>query len=118
MGWANERVWANLFVRAAPARDVETRDVSAGVKEKESGGDSLFRSLFWVLRRDEEMEVEQEEVERRVDVVEDSLEGCREGLEGSWCAMVWRGEAWVRNLFSRFGGVKFEDRLLPHEACC
>lgn len=87
------------------ARDVETRDVSAEVKEKESGGGSVFRSLFWVLRRDEEMEGE--ERERREDVVEDSLEGCREGHEGSWCAMVWsvRGEAWVRILFSILGGA-------------
>lgn len=60
-----------------------------------------------MLRRDEEMEGKQEEVERREDVVEDSLEGCREGHEGSWGTMVWsvRGEAWVRILFSRLGGA-------------
>lgn len=73
------------------ARDVESREpwgTDAGAAEEGKGktetrGERLLRSVFWVLRKDEVREGEQreEEVERRVDVVEDKLEGCREGQE-------------------------------------
>lgn len=54
-------------------RDLESRE-SLETKE-------VRRSLFWVLRRGEAKEGDQEELERREDDVEDSAEGWREGQE-------------------------------------
>lgn len=99
--------------RAPLASDVESRELLGidveEVKEKERRDESLFRSLFWVLRR----EGEKEEVERRVEEVEDRLEGWREGQEDGCTAKVKRGElVWgisvevcTKYLFSRLGGA-------------
>lgn len=78
--------------RALLARDVESRaSLVTAVREKERG-ERLLRSLFSVLRREEMREREQEEVERREDVVEDRLEGWREGQEEGCAAKFRNGE--------------------------
>lgn len=67
------------------SRDVESKEPRATEEEMEEEegrmSGSLFRSVFWVLRKREVREGEEEEVEeeRRVEVVEERLEGWREG---------------------------------------
>lgn len=80
--------------RGPPARDVESRE-SLGteeVREKERRGESLARSLFWVLTRGEAREGKREEVERREDDVEERMDGWREEQEEGWATK--REEGW------------------------
>lgn len=69
--------------RAPLGRDVESKEAfgTEEVKEKERLGESVVRSLFWVLRRGEVREAAREEVERREDEVEHRLEGWSKELE-------------------------------------
>lgn len=106
----NEGGWRKGLNKALLARDEERAASSRTeeVREKERWGESVVRSLFWVLRRGEAIE----EVERREDVVEERLDGWKEEQkEGpaedfmsreAWGKVV---EVWSRNLFSRFGGA-------------
>lgn len=93
------------------AKDVGSRESLVTAVKEENRGKLLARSLFSVLRRAEAREGEQGEADRRVDIVEDRLEGWRDGHDGGCVEEVRSGETCIsvelcdKILFSRFGGA-------------